>query len=178
MMLRTIHNTSQVEQGLYDVLDAGAVPVCIYLLQNELPEVRMHAARTLGFLCFADVAKDQAIVEGAVPRLIALLKQQPTDVRVAATSALMAITSTDEGKRQILPCGGVPFLLELLFDSSRIVQINTLKIIANAAVFPPIRKILREDEECLSTLKIMAEGSDSLLKKHATVALNATLWMP
>ena len=118
----------------------------------------MHAARALGFLCFADVAKDQAIVEGAVPRLIALLKQQPTDVRVAATSALMAITSTDEGKRQILPCGGVPFLLELLFDSSRIVQINTLKIIANAAVFPPIRKILREDEECLSTLKIMAEG--------------------
>ena len=61
----------------------------------------MHAARTLGFLCFAEAAKETAIVEGGVPGLVALLRMQPNDVKVAATSALMAITSTDEGKRQV-----------------------------------------------------------------------------
>eukprot|EP01041_Mallomonas_annulata_P003015 gene3015-5909_t len=177
IMLRTIHNACKVELGLKDALTFDVVRICIQLLEpSQLNDVVVDAARTLGFICFADDAKDTAIAEGAVPALVELLKSRLTTIRSAATLALMAVTSTDEGKRQVLPCGGVPLLIELLRDQDKIVRCNTLKVISNVAVFPGIRSILVQEIDCMAMLKEMADSSDVFLSKHAKVSLAAVMW--
>eukprot|EP00607_Mallomonas_marina_P008246 CAMPEP_0182416594 /NCGR_PEP_ID=MMETSP1167-20130531/955_1 /TAXON_ID=2988 /ORGANISM="Mallomonas Sp, Strain CCMP3275" /LENGTH=342 /DNA_ID=CAMNT_0024589527 /DNA_START=113 /DNA_END=1144 /DNA_ORIENTATION=- len=181
LILRSIYNICKDHQGLLDALTSGAVPTCINLLsdpKNTQEEVIVDAARTLGFICFADEAKDEAIEAGAVPTLVELLKIQTTVVRSATTLALMAITSTDEGKRQMLPSGAVPMLIDLLRDSDRTVKANTLKIVSNTAVSPEARTLLRTDPDCMSILKEMASDScaDKFLCKHAKAALAAVMW--
>jgi hypothetical protein len=201
VMLRTIHNLSKVSLGLEDALKANAVRICIQLLRDTHDEaVRLNAAKTLGFLCYSEEAKQFAINERGVDVLINLLLDgQNDDVTNAVTLSLMSIGSTDEGKKQVFECNGVGIIIKTLETTkNRIVKINLLKIISNIAVYPSARNLLRTDNiillqnetkmsmspnyPCVVTMqkiRTQAESSnDSLMLKHVGIALSAVLWMP
>lgn len=202
VLLRTLCNIAGSEQGRADALNAGVVLKCIDLTKEstqEQPETVAEALRTLGNLCFDEEAKEQAIEGGAMPAIFSLLSlPAPTipkgtaaaakataiassliKIKTECTLALMAISSTDEGKRQVLSCNGVEHLVALLGDTSRVLRLNALKVIANAAVYPPTRTRFASDPGCMVLLnRIKDDTSDQLLQRHATIALDAVNWTP
>lgn len=178
LVLRVLKNCVKANEGLEDALAADAVLTCIELLRSESVEVRKEAATTLGFCCFAEVAKMSAIRQGGVEPLCQLLTDPSSDVRAAAAGALMAVTTTDPGKKAMEPAGGVQPLIDLLNDPSRLVKLNVIKTVANVAVNPSIRGMLKTSTVVLPTLEHLENGEDRLLAKHATIAKAAVLWMP
>lgn len=189
LLLKTIYNIVGSNQGREDAVAADAVKICIGLLSRDeassqsASATTANAARTLGFLCYDEEAKVKAIEGNAVSILFSFLSNSSVSgggsIKTEVTMALMAITSTDEGKRQIMACNGVDTLVSLLNDDSRVLRLNSLKVIANAAVFPPIRARLLADHGCLVLLnRIKDDSSDSLLQRHAGIALAAVNWTP
>jgi hypothetical protein len=144
IMLKTIHNSCNSESGLEDALNAHAVEICIELLRStHSQQITLHAARTLGFICFSDAAKAIAIREKGIHVLATVLRDAGgEEVKNALTFALMAVTSTDEGKIQLSDCNGVAIIIDTLEASERLVQLNVLKVISNLAVFPQARREL------------------------------------
>ena len=63
-MLKLLYNCIKDETGLADALGASAVETCISLLDSGSTEVRKESATTLSFLCFAEMAKMNAIQVG------------------------------------------------------------------------------------------------------------------
>jgi hypothetical protein len=166
-MLKTIHNSCKVEEGLQDVLNTRGVAVLIDLLRNTASgEVTLQAARALGFICFSDLAKERAILNKGIAVLVLLLKDTPPEeVKVALTFALMAVTSTDEGKIQLCDSDGVSVLISTLQESNRLVKLNVLKVISNVAVYPHARSELLldssgYDEAALAALSSALEEQD------------------
>jgi len=91
----------------------------------------------------------------------------------------MAITTTDEGKKQVFPLGGVHKLMRMLNEDHEIVVLNVLKVLANAAVLPDARNVLKEDGVFLSRLDLLAnESTNDLIKKHAIITRDVVLWLP
>lgn len=180
-MLSAIQNLVKTQRGLAEASFYKAVKVCIALLASESDAVVMQAARTLGFICFSDKEKDEAISENGVPVLCAILGNELSSLAVcsAVTSALMSITSTDEGKRQMGSSSGIEVVKRTLQGASdRIILVNTLKLISNCAVFPSSRALMAEDEAFLVKLEKLASSADSLLSRHAQLALKAVNFMP
>ena len=94
---------------------------------------------------------------------------------------MMAVTTTDDAKKLILGAEGVPCLVDLLVDSTppqRLLRLNVLKTIANVAVNPKVRSLLRASPIALPMLCDLEEGDDVLVTKHAAVAKAAVLWEP
>lgn len=193
VLLRTIYNIASSQQGLADALYANGVAVCIDLLFSTNTETRTEAARALGYMCYDEDAKKDALECNAVESLLELLmederaevqfKRQPMPVLAAASNALMAVTSTDEGKRRVYTsCGGngkaVEHLGALLYVENRVLRMNILKVIANIAVYPPLRKLLLDGHGLVTNLNRLRESGDSLMEKHASIALAAVDWIP
>jgi HEAT repeat protein len=179
LVLKLLYNCIKDESGLEDSLQAGGTKTCIQLLASENVNVRKEAANTLCFLCFTESAKQDAITNGAVSILCGLLKDKSYDVISAAAGALMAITTTDEGKREFVPAEGAEAVMGLLAcNESRSVRLNILKVICNIAVHPTIRKQLRDDPRVLPALEDFELGADTLVAKHASIAMSAVLWEP
>ena len=183
LVLRLLYSCIKDDSGLDDALGASAVDTCIGLLElSNSRDVKKEAATTLGFLCFSDMAKMEAIKGGAVGALSLLLAAGQADtVQAAAAGALMTVTTTDEAKKSIVDVGGVLPLIALLSESTdaqRLLRLNVLKTIANVVVNPRARALLRESEAALPTLCEIEEGDDALVAKHAAVAKAALLWEP
>jgi hypothetical protein len=142
--------------------------------------VRKEAATTLGFLCFAEAAKQSAIAQGAVSVLCHLLDDSDASVRAAVVGALTSITTTDEGKLAFVPANGVEALLVILARPSndRLVTLNLLKLVANVAVHPAARDMLRDDPSALRAIGRLEIGDDRLVAKHAAIAKGAVSWEP
>ena len=157
-LLKTIHNSCKIEEGLQDALSAGATSILIELLRSSASsDVTLHAARTLGFICFSDIAKERAIEDRGIAALIVLLKECPTEeTKVALTFALMAVTSTDAGKLQFCDADGVSVLIQTLQESDRLVKLNVLKIISNVAVYPQARRELTLDTRGYDDASLLA----------------------
>lgn len=189
-VLKTLHNIVRSEAGLVAAIDANCVTICIDLLNKSTqqdddysshePSILSETSRTLGYMCFDGRAKTQALENKAVQKLIALLlkKNLPEAARPPITIALMAITTTNEGKIQVHTASGVDAIIALLYDNSKVVILNTLKIISNIAVYPPNREILLNDSTCGVKLRKMSKSDDPLVAKHASVALAAVNWAP
>lgn len=90
----------------------------------------------------------------------------------------MAITSTDEGKRQIHSCKGQELLVSLLLIENKVLRLNVLKVISNAVVFPAFRSQLLLDIHTIKFITSLTTGKDELIKRHATICLNAINWIP
>ena len=180
LVLRLLYNCIKDETGMEDALSAHAVEVTIRLLGATVPTtVQKEAAATLGFLCFADTAKMEAIKGGAVEALTGVLSSGHVDIQAAAVGALMVITTTDEAKTLILSAGGIAPIIHLLtVKSSRLLLLNVLKTIANVAVNPAVRDILKTSEIVLPNLANLEEEADPLIAKHAATARSAVLWTP
>lgn len=189
VLLRTIHNIAADEAGLSEALDSKAAEACISLLERgAVPSLRAEneeviigdAARTLGYMCYDGRAKKEALELGAVEKLVALLreKQLPTSTRCSLTIALMAITITSEGKIRVFECGGLDSVMLMLYDDSRAVLLNALKIIGNLAVYPKSREVFLSDSTCAVKLRKLSKSEDALVAKHAGVALAAVNWTP
>lgn len=146
-ILQTIHNTCKIDAGLVDALSAHAIEILIELLHNTLNvEITLNTARTLGYLCYSDEAKEIVMQERGVTILMMILKDlHSEEVKLAVTFALMAITSYDSSKIELCDCDGISILINTLLSSSRLVQLNILKIISNVAVYPPGRRELTMD---------------------------------
>lgn len=180
-MLGTVQNLVKTQRGLAEASFYKAVKVCISLLRSPDEAVVVQAARTLGFICFSDKEKDEAIAEGGVPTLCEILGADVSSsaVRNAVSSALMSITSADEGKRQMGSCGGIEVVMSTLLGcTDRIILVNTLKLISNCAVFPSSRALMVADETFLAKLSELAESSDTMLSRHAGLALKAVNFRP
>uniref|UniRef100_A0A7S1XJA5 Radial spoke protein 8 n=1 Tax=Phaeomonas parva TaxID=124430 RepID=A0A7S1XJA5_9STRA len=178
LVLKLLRNLLKDERGLNIVLDNEGVETCHGLLRHGEEDVRTEAAQTLGFMCFAGLAKATAIGCGAVGRLVTILVDKSWRVRAAAAYALMVITIDDEGKKAFLPAGGVQPLLALLGDEEKLVRLNALKVMASVAVHPEVRAGFLADESCLERLEALTQSPDTLLAKHAIVAKDAVLWEP
>jgi hypothetical protein len=180
LVLQLLHHCVRDEKGLDDALGAGAVNTCISLLESRDSAVRKEAATTLGFLCFAESAKLEAIAHNAVPLLCALLVDPSAAVQSATAGALMAITTTDEGKLAFVPAKGVDPLVALLLDpnADRILLLNVLKTVANVVVHPAARMVMRQEPRVLPVLGRLEVGKDPLVAKHAAIAKAAVLWEP
>ncbi len=181
LLLKVIYNLSGSDTGREDAMAVSAVKTCIDLLKdNKNDETITNAARTLGFLCFDERAKEEAIFNDGMVVLFAALKAKESSfqLKAAIITAIMAISSTDEGKRQILSCDGVEILINLLGEDDRVMRLNTLKVITNAAVFPPVRVLFKESIGCMAMLTKILDGSDSLLTRHAEKAIAAVNWKP
>ena len=143
LVLQLMYQCLKDQSGLDDVLGSGGVKTCISLLESGATPVRKEAAATLGFLCFTEKAKHDAIKSGAVPLLCALLLDKSVEVKSAAASALMAITTTDEGKLALVPAKGGDALVEVFADTDPVRErgllLNVLKCISNAVVHPEVR---------------------------------------
>jgi hypothetical protein len=167
-VLKTIHNTSKVEQGLQDALSAHAVEILIELLRttNE-KEIVSQTSQTLGILCYSDDAKRCVRSEYGVTILMNILRDlQTEEVRLSVTFALMAISSDDASKIEICDCDGVSILIQTLQKSTdRLVQLNLLKIVSSVAVYPSGRRELIMDTrgmemEQLATLALETRGEE------------------
>lgn len=196
IILQAIHNMVGSEDGLLLAIEAGAVSLCIDLLKkspspqsedsDELTfadtdlQILSESARTLGFMCFDGRAKLPALQFGAIAELIRLLKipNLETVVKQSVTIAVMAITITDEGKIQIYKNDGVDCIMALLYDDSKIVLLNALKIISNVAVYPRNRDIIVNDSTCVVKLRKLAKSEDPMVSRHASIALAAASWTP
>lgn len=190
LILQTLHNTVRSENGLVAAIDANCVKICINLLTKSVlheedysvhePSILSETARTLGFMCFDGRAKTQALENKAVKKLVDLLmkKNLAESTKPSITIALMAITTTSEGKIQVHTANGVEVIINQLYDNSKVVILNTLKIISNIAVFPPNREILLADSTCVVKLRKMVKSDDPLVARHASVALAAVNWAP
>jgi len=204
VMLKTIYNMVGCEQGLVEAITSNAVQHCISLLSKSVeysksinaavngksielnyspyePAILSEAARALGFMCFDGRAKLVALDNGAVEQLIGLLKYKTdasSDVRSSVSISLMAISITDEGKKQIYNHQGVDNIIAMLYDDSKIVLLNTLKIISNIAIYPKTRELLLEDSTCCIKLKKLTKVDDRVIPRHAQIALDAVNWKP
>jgi hypothetical protein len=192
-LLKVVHNIVGAEDGLVQALECNVVGLCISLLQHiaetisntndlstENSRTLEESARTLGFLCFDGRAKVEALEKGAVAELVRLLKfkKLSSDCKSSVSIALMAITITDDGKKQVFDHDGVDAVISLLYDDSRVVVLNTLKIISNLAIYPQNRQILVTDSTCVVKLRKLSKLDDSQIAKHAGIALTATTWNP
>lgn len=155
-MLKTIHNSCKVEEGLQDALNARAVGILIEMLRDTASsDVQLHAARALGFICFSELAKERAIEDRGIAVLVKLLKECVLEpVKEALTFAIMAVSSTDEGKIQLCDSDGVSVLIQTLQDSNRLVKLNVLKIISNIAVYPHARSELELDSRYMEEAEL------------------------
>ena len=147
IILKTIHNTCKIDSGLQDALKTQAVCTLIDLLRGaKETDVIIQAARALGFICFSDVAKGEAIQEKGIEVLVSQMKITDLErVKKELTFALMVVTSTDEGKQQITECDGISTIIKLLSSklaSDRLVKLNVLKVISNVAINPQARRDL------------------------------------
>ena len=186
LLLKSLYNIVGSETGLLDALNNGAVEVCINLIKvNDLAQA--DAAKTLGFICFDERGKLNALQLqfNVIEILLNVLEQWniTNQLKGNILMAIMSITSTDEGKRQCYKEESIYTILKILTnnnnENNRIINLNILKVISNIAVYPPIRKLLLADSHCVSLLvKMKNDNSDSLLKRHAEVALNAVNWKP
>jgi hypothetical protein len=157
-LLKTIHNTSKVEQGLQDALSAHAVEILIELLRTtHEKEIISQTSQTLGILCYSDDAKRCVRNEYGVTILVNILKElQTEEVRLSVTFALMAISSDDTSKIEICDCDGVSILIQTLQQSTdRLVQLNLLKIVSSVAVYPSGRRELVMDTRGLEMEQLM-----------------------
>ncbi len=185
-LLKTLHNIVGNELGLEHALETNAVGVLIDHLtrrgDSNLDEspIITEAARALGFMCYNGKAKKQALEKGAVAKLITVLREKDssTSLKIALTIALMAITITNDGKKQVFQFEGLDVIMELLYDDSRAVVLNILKIISNLAVFPQNREVFVTDSTCTVKLRKLCKADDALIAKHANIALNAVNWTP
>jgi hypothetical protein len=185
-MLKTLHNIVGNELGLEQALDTNAVGVLIdHLSRKDSPSdeessIITEAARALGFMCFDGKAKKQALEKGAVAKLVSVLREKElsTSLKIALTIALTAITITNDGKKQVFQFEGLDIIMELLYDDSRAVVLNALKIISNLAVYPQNREIFATDSTCTVKLRKLCKAEDALISKHANIALNAVNWTP
>lgn len=184
LILKCIYNLVGSDQGRYDAIAASVIEICIQLIKENKEhalDITIQATRTLGFICFDEDAKDKAINCDAMSVLFTLLKDKSInsiDLKSTITMTLMAITSTDEGKRQILTCDGIDCLVSLLNEDNRVVQLNALKVISNAAVYPPNRVRFLQDHGCITLLNKIKDSDDIMLKKHATTAFESVNWKP
>ena len=185
-VLQSLHNIASSSDGMIQALNASSVETCIGLLNdNSLgTETKSFAAKALGLLCFDEEAKFSALENHAVPTLVKLCgidSGMTIPVKINATLALMAITSTDEGKRQLNDPNTIKILSTLIYEDNRSIRLHVVKLLSNAAVFPPIRPLLLEDAPFMNFLKrisIPGGSGDPLLEKHALLALNAVNWVP
>jgi hypothetical protein len=190
-ILQTLHNLVSNEQGLEQALQAHAVEAFIDLLERQVNHTSLKkkrledaviadAARTLGFLCYDGRAKSPALQHQAVSKLVALLKEDELDtkIRIAVTSALMSISITNDGKMQVYEFEGLDIIMRQLYDNNRVVVLNTLKIISNLAVYPKNREAFTSDSTCVVKLRKLSKYEDSLIAKHAGLALEAVNWNP
>lgn len=190
VMLQTLHNIVRSEDGLMAAIEANCVGICIDLLNKSVQQeedyssheasILAEASRTLGYMCFDGRAKTQALEKKAVKKLADLLmkKNIADSTKPSITIALMAITTTSEGKIQLFAANGVEVVINQLYDNNKVVILNTLKIISNAAVYPPNREIFLNDSTCVVKLRKMSKSDDPLVAKHAAVALAAVNWTP
>lgn len=192
IILQTVYNiVSFKEEGLVGALEAKAVTTCIKLLDSNSAATRSEAAKVLGFLCYDEGAKSEALENDAIEKLLSLLyfdevdstkTKEPLTVVSSVTLALMAVTSTDEGKRRVYSAmdegAAATIIATLLYIDHRIIRMNTMKVISNIAVYPPIRELLLRDNYCVRNLQRMEESEDSLVRRHAKIALDACNWTP
>jgi hypothetical protein len=183
---------SAKEDGLVDALAANVVSICIQHLHCPIDDVRWEAAKVFGFVCYDEDAKTEALDNRVVEILLELFIEditedgprhnQPIFVLAAATMALMAVTSTDEGKRRVFTCmengNAVMHIAALLYLENRSIRLNTMKVISNIAVFPPLRRRLLDEASVLLNLKRLRDSGDVLLEKHAKIAIAAVNWEP
>jgi hypothetical protein len=193
-LLKVLHNIAVAEAGLVQNLEANVVGLCIDLMNktvanNDAAEYRIgemetkilaEASRALGFICFDGRAKVQALAKNAVAALCGLIKFKGinSDTKASISIALMAITITDDGKKQVFDFDGVDPVIALLYDDSRVVVLNALKIISNIAIYPQNRGILVSDSTCVVKLKKLAKVGDPAIAKHAGVAVQSVTWQP
>ncbi|KAJ1407978.1 armadillo-type protein [Ochromonadaceae sp. CCMP2298] len=190
IVLKTLHNIVRSEEGLLAAINSDCVAVCLSLLLKSVKVAEAYSpyeasilsetSRTLGFMCFDGRAKEQALEQQAVAQLVHLLKKKSiaATVKPPITIALMSMTTASEGKIQVNTAEGVEIIIDQLYDNSRVVVMNTLKIISNIAVFPANRTILTADSACIVKLRKLSKSEDALIAKHAAVALKAVLWTP
>lgn len=190
-ILKALHNIVRSEDGQAAAIEADAVGVCIKLLQksadSEAPyssyekDILVDTAKTLGFICYEATAKGEALQKEAIQYLVRLLRDRANldrQVKSSITIALMAITTSSDGKIQVHTHGGTESIITLLYDDSKVVVLNALKIISNIAVYPPNRVILNNDSTCVVKLRKLCKSEDKLVAKHAAVALAAVSWTP
>mgnify|MGYP001160754181 FL=1 len=184
LALRLLHNCLYSGCGLESALGHSAVETCIELLASIDTEVRREAASTLIALCLADVAKMLAIECGAIEIIIELLKDSDRLVRSAAAGALMTITTADEGKQAIISLdkikkkNSVSLLAELLNEKDDILTTNTLKCIANIAVHPKAREILKNKTKFIDRLTTLCICDNAAIGKNARIVKKAIFLCP
>jgi hypothetical protein len=183
-ILKSLYNIVGSPQGLEEALEAGCIKICIELIKSNDKLLCAEAARTLGILCFADQGKTQALEGGAIPLLVTLLNDKKCDkiAKIYSTLAVMAITSTVTGRIQMHSPEAVKSLSDLMVEEDRTLRLNTLKVLCNIAVYPPIRSLLLEDVSLIKLIERIispSEGDgDKLLEKHAKLTLEAINWKP
>lgn len=190
-ILKVFHNLVGSEKGLVESIDAGVVGFCIDTLRKSISfgqarspyeaDLLMESARTLGYLCYDGRGKLQALEKQAIETLIALLSRNPfpEEVKPAITIALMSITITNEGKKQISETpDGVEAVINLLYNDSKVVIMNALKILSNITVYPPNREAILKHGTCVAKLMRLMNSADKYLAKHAAIAFEAVKWTP
>ena len=179
-ILKSLYNIVGSPQGLEEALGAGAVAVCIALVKSKDVALCAEAARTLGILCFDEKGKAEALDGGAIPLLVSLLGEANAKIaKIYSTLAIMAITSTVTGRIQMHSPEAVKALSDLMNQDDRTLRLNTLKVITNIAVYPPIRSLLLEDVGMIKLIeRLRDESGDKLLEKHSSLSLDAINWKP
>jgi hypothetical protein len=81
LALDLLRKCLQHSAGMQSALDAGAVSVCVQLLESGSSAVRRSAAETLMTLCMSGMGKTSSIKEGAIPKLCRLLLDQEWQVQ-------------------------------------------------------------------------------------------------
>ncbi len=105
-----------------EIIQAGAIPGIVPLLESGDVETACFAAGALSNLSPTPEARQQMVENGAVPRLVALLGSTDRDTVWYACAALRNLATTPEHALAIEKAGGIPKLRSLITGKEEVSQ--------------------------------------------------------
>ncbi|KAJ0407665.1 hypothetical protein ATCC90586_001847 [Pythium insidiosum] len=159
-------------------IDLDGMELCAKYLYDDSTELRVAACDAIAAMGFVEKAKRVAVSKGIVKKLCHLLSENKWQVAAASAGALMTIAVNDDAKRAIVENDALSVINQLLQSPKYLVQLNTVKLIAVIASFPPARRQLNVSSTEYHLRALMAADEDALLVKSARLALHAVQWQP
>jgi hypothetical protein len=171
------------KEALKQALETGIIKDLLEEITEESNtiEVKTLIAKILGFMCFHATARSTVAENSGLSKIVSLLKTcKDENFTASLLLSIVAMTTDDDGKLKFhaYPSDGeaIAFVIPQLYKTNRSIVLNTLKVLSNVAVYPITRSYILADSEAMIFLNNLHKSSDTLISKHADIALRVIQW--
>ena len=139
--------------GVGNVASGDASGLLLHLLQEEVPEIQLHAASCIGYLSRNEGNRTRIVALGGVPVLLALGMPWPwrsVELLKGVARSMGNLSISPTVRREVAHRGGWKSLLALAQTTYKEVWFDALRALANLALFEPAgdeRHVLVQEHE-------------------------------